>query len=238
MQCCVVAHVNVIGWVAAALLHVMVIGLLVWGEKSFGAEGDDLGKKAVLIEASLQMKSTQKQKQPQKKAPRKKVERTANTTDKAPTPAKEKPKPKTDDFDPEAVLAQSKKEREGLSDDDASGSEPTNPGAFDGSKHGWAKESTGHPWFQKLYADALSGWELPSLETGQGDVHACLRIDTQGRIQKFKLCKSSQNTNIDRSVKIALQRLKKKRSGGSSPVPAELVNEVTKQWRKISFPVQ
>jgi hypothetical protein len=73
-------------------------------------------------------------------------------------------------------------------------------------------------------------FEIPTLEKGQGEAFACIRISPDGRVQDTKVRKSG-NTNIDRAAEEALRRLTEQRNKDPDvkPVPSEL-REITTHW--------
>jgi hypothetical protein len=122
-----------------------------------------------------------------------------------------------DDFDPDA-------------EDSAKG------GQFDGSEHGFAEVSKGDPYMQKLAADIFASWEVPTLEKGEGMAVGCVRLAADGSIVETELWKPTKNANIDRSVELALDRLKKLRKPKEAPVPVHLM-DATRRWTCFNFPV-
>src|SRR5690606_21865634 len=102
-------------------------------------------------------------------------------------------------------------------------------GQFDGSEHGFAEVSKGDPYMQKLAADIFANWEVPTLEKGEGMAVGCVRLAANGSIIETELWKPTKNANIDRSVELALDRLKKLRKPDETPVPVHLM-DATKRW--------
>lgn len=219
-----------------AAIHGALFLTIILGDTCSTADAHAIDEKDY-IEAALMMKSTPQNNQPQKA--RKKTSVAPPTIDPTakPTPTKKPtPKPIEEEFDPEKLLAQ---ERQRLGDPDGSeaAEDPTVPGPFNGSAEGWATETIGDPWFIDLYQQTMQAWELPTLERGTGKAAGCYRFRVDGTIEKVEIRQSSKNTNIDRSVQVALLTVQKQRQKKPVPIPKHLIRETVSKWRCVPFPV-
>jgi hypothetical protein len=215
------------------LLHIFVIGLASTTTEGAGCGGGDASgstnfEKAETIEASLAFKEVKpKNKQPQKKKKQKfrpNVEDGASKNEKL--DPKKKPKKDTvpvdeDEIDLDAILKKNRKQDDDLSE---TGSEETPvEGAPDGSEWGTERDARGDPYVGELKGRVYSVWQVPALETGTGKATGCVRLDKEGVIVDRELKKRSKNTNLDRSVEVAL----KNAPAMDKPVPDALVNLLT-----------
>tara|TARA_R110002073_G_scaffold256849_4_gene419531 strand:- start:56027 stop:56749 length:723 start_codon:yes stop_codon:yes gene_type:complete len=215
------------------LLHIFVVGLASTTTDGAGcgsgeASGSTDFAQAETIEASLAFKEVKpKNKQPQKK---KKQKFKPNQEDGASKNEKldpeKKPKKETvpvdkDEIDIASILDKNRKQDEDLSD---TGSEETPvEGSPDGSEWGTEKEARGDPYVGELKGRIYDAWKVPALETGTGSALGCVRLDKEGAIVDRELKKRSKNTNLDRSVEVAL----KDAPAMDKPVPDALVNLLT-----------
>lgn len=186
------------------------------------------------IEASLAYKKPSPKAQPQKRTrapePEVKPDGVSHDADRAPTPPRDDPKK------PEAPDDPLKKYQRHGDDDDAPVGQPTETvGAFDGSEHGFAEESKGDPFFQKLVADLLEGWEYPKILDAAGVPVGCLHVAADGKIVDTKLKEQSGEGSLDESVDKALQKLKKARNEAPEPVPTHLLRAATTRWVCFKF---
>ena len=196
----------------------------------------DEDKKHV-IEATLAFKAEKKPpKQPQKeRAPRTERDKIPGVAqDPKAKPAKrEKPrrKRKPENFEEklDKYLKPDADERE--NPDVEAGKPAPKEGVFNGSKKGFAKKNSGHPWLRNLAGDFHSAWKVPELEKSGGTTDACVQILATGRIKKTRLKPASKNANLNRSVKLALRELKNIRNRRPIAVPASLIDQVTTGWQ-------
>ena len=213
------------------LLHIFVVGLASTTTDGCGsgeASGSTDFAQAETIEASLAFKEVKPEnKQPQKKKKQKfkpNEEDGASKNEKL-SPEK-KPKKETvpvdkDEIDINSILNKNRKQDEDLSD---TGSEKTPvEGSPDGSEWGTEKEARGDPYVGELKGRIYDAWKVPALETGTGNAIGCVRLDKEGAIVDRELKKRSKNTNLDRSVEVAL----KDAPAMDKPVPDALVNLLT-----------
>jgi len=185
------------------------------------------------IEASLAVKTAdEKQPQAPRSAPPPPVEPEGASTDatRTPVPPKpDKPKPKPEDW---------QKAYDDLRRHDPD-LEPGKPaeqvGAFDGSEFGFAEENKGDPFFQKLIADMVGGWEFPQILQGTGVPIGCVRLDAAGKILDLNFKEKSGDAALDDSVERALATLKKERNQDPRPVPTHLLKVATTRWTCFRF---
>lgn len=186
------------------------------------------------IEASI---ATYKKpaKLPQKKtreAPEEKpVEKVNREATKLPDQPKEKPTdPKIDPNDP---LKNVKKRT--VDDDDAPVGPPTpEVGQFNDNERGFADETKGHPFFQRVARDINDAWEFPKILSATNAAVGCLHITADGKIAKTKLEKSG-DSQLDQSVEEALKKVESLRNSKPEPVPTDILKPATSRWTCFKF---
>lgn len=231
------------GAITTALIH-GAIAIMVLGFSDASGCGSDSGEQGKLkmttIEAALAYKSKTKSKQPQKR--RKRAKRQAakpdgvsrDETKKAETKKTRKAEPE-EDFSKAFEKYKDQRQRDDEEDeeiddlDDLDDDADKSGGEFDGSEHGFAEVSKGDPYMQELAKDMYASWELPTLEKGSGAAVGCVRLEPGGKISDIKLETKSGNSNIDRSVRVALKKMQKQRNKKPAKVPRHLM-EITTQW--------
>ena len=234
------------GAFTTALIHGVIVLIALGFASPGGCDSDDTsgGKlKMTTIEAALAYKSTTKSKQPQKrrKRPKARVKTKAAGVSRDdekkvdPKKVKKTEETKKEDFasDVDQYIKQRQRDdeedEEDELEDEEEGQEERTGGQFDGSEHGFAEVSKGDPYMQELAKDMYSSWEVPTLEKGSGSAVGCARLGPDGKIIDIKLETKSGNSNIDRSVKVALEKLQKKRNKKPEKVPRHLM-DITTQW--------
>jgi hypothetical protein len=149
--------------------------------------------------------------------------------------------PKPDDAKKPAPSAEDLYKKFKRNDDDLPEGKPTddNIGAFDGSEYGFAEESRGDPYFQKLVADLLEGWDYPEiLGDDTGVPVGCLHLDASGKIVETKFREKSGKAELDDSIERQLSAIKKLRSSNPVPVPVHLLKAATTKWVCFKFRVK
>lgn len=206
------------------------------GDDDRGPDLDDMEA----IEASLAYRKAEPKKQPQKKRkappPPKDAEKISRDADKDPVePKKDEPVTKPPD-DLEDLYKQMQEKRQ--NDEDAEYGKPTEPdqGAFDGSEYGFAEETKGDPYFQKLVADLVAGWTYPKLLDEHGDPVGCMRLEKDGTVSDTLFKQKSGNAELDDSVERALKAVVKLRKEEPAPVPSHLLKHTTR-WICFKFTV-
>jgi hypothetical protein len=188
-----------------------------------------------VIEASIAYKKAEPQKQPQKKkraAEEKKVEGVSRDETKVPEEKKDEPKSKIDDEDP-----LEKYRRENQDEDLDVGKVVDDPGVFDpDAPIGWAEETKGDPYFQKLIQQLREGWEYPELLQAEGVPVGCMRLERDGRVSDTLFKEKSGNAELDDSVERALKTLEKVRKDDPPAVPEHLLKHTTR-WICFKFEV-
>ncbi|MBP6633328.1 MAG: TonB C-terminal domain-containing protein [Kofleriaceae bacterium] len=122
-------------------------------------------------------------------------------------------------------------------DPDSEVGTPTEPdvGQFDGSEHGFAEESKGDPYFQKLVGDLRAGWEYPEISKGEGVPVGCFHLTADGKVADTKFKEKSGNAELDDSVERAIAALAKARNQDPIPVPTHLLKTATTRWICFRF---
>jgi hypothetical protein len=186
------------------------------------------------IEASI---ATRKKpaKLPQKKTqeapPDPQVDKVNRDAEKLPDPPKDKPpnEPKIDPSDP----LKNVKRRE-VEDDTPVGPQTDDVGAFNEDERGFADETKGHPFFQRVARDINDTWEFPKILSATNAAVGCLHITGDGKIAKTKLEKSG-DSQLDQSVEEALRKVEAKRNNKPEPVPTDIVKLATTRWICFKF---
>lgn len=222
-----------VGFVLTFFLHAFLGGLIVAKKDDAGCGGGSAVasnfEDAETIEASLAFKKKEiKSRQPQKRKKKKfkpRVEEAASRDAEKKPEKKEKEedklRPEPDEIDFESILDKNRKQDEELSDFGAE--EIPQEGAADGSEWGTEVEARGDPYVGELKGRIYAAWKVPTLETGSGAAIGCVRLDEDGKIVERELKQRSKNSNLDRSVELAL----KESSDMEEPVPSHLVNLLT-----------
>jgi outer membrane biosynthesis protein TonB len=183
------------------------------------------------IEASIAYKKAPV-KQPQKPAVEPDVVKPDGVShDENKKPDEKKPDEKKDPKKPD--LADISKFKHS-NDDNEPGKPTVEPGDFNGAEFGWASETKGHPFFQKLAADFREGWEIPSILDVKGAPVGCFHITPDGKIPDTKFKEKSGDQVLDDSVERRLEAVKKARNDNPVPVPTELLG-ATNRWICFRF---
>jgi hypothetical protein len=189
------------------------------------------------IEASI---ATRKKpaKLPQKKTqeapPEPQVDKVNRDADKLPDPPKDKPPtdPKIDPNDPLKNVR-----RREVDDNTPTGKPTEDVGAFNDNERGFADETKGHPFFQRVARDINDAWEFPKILSATNAAVGCLHITGDGKIAKTKLDKSGEN-QLDQSVEEALRKVETKRNNNPEPVPTDILKLATTRWICFKFSPQ
>jgi hypothetical protein len=231
---------HVVGLSVTVLLH-LGLGLAVVTQDDCGwlakseADSDSKFKDARVIQAGLARKKVEpKSKQPQKKKKKKfkppegvKVAR--NDAKVKTEDDKNKPRPDPDEIDVTSILEKNRVQEPDLSTHGVD--EVPVEGSTDGSEWGTEKEAKGDPYVGELKGRIYSVWQVPTLETGAGKAVGCVRLDDDGKIVDSELKKRSKNSNLNRSVTLAL----KKAPAMESPVPGKLKELLTERGICFEF---
>ena len=249
------------GLVVTVALHagLAVVALSHMGSGSDANAADPSFDNAVTIEASLafkEVKPESRQPQKQKKETYAPPVEEAPVEPEAPEPVPEAPKIDTDPIEqpeeavapkekpkhkvkpkPEEIDIKSTLEKNRAQDDDLSSTgvdEVPKEGSADGSKWGTERDARGHPYAAELKGRIYSAWSVPSLETGSGEAHGCVKLDIFGKIVDRAVKKKSGNANLDRSVELAL----KQAPDMEEPVPDDLLNLITVKGICFRFTIE
>lgn len=216
------------GLAATILLHILVAGLVLAETGDESVQAPTAFARAETIQASLAFKEVKpKSKQPQKKKKKKFRPKTEDGASKVETlKPKDKKKedrvrPEEDEIDFASILDKNRKQDEDLSD--TGSDEIPVEGSSAGSEWGTEKEARGDPYVGELKGRIYDAWKVPALETGVGEALGCVRLNLEGEIVDRELKKRSKNSNLDRSVEVAL----KNASAMESPVPDKLTTLLT-----------
>lgn len=188
------------------------------------------------IEASI---ATRKKpaKLPQKKTqappPDPVADKVNRDADRMPDPPKDKPPPPDPQIDPSDPLRNVK--RRDLPDDGSpAGPTTVDVGAFNDDERGFADETKGHPFFQRVARDIAEAWEFPKILSATNAAVGCLHITADGKIAKTKLERSGES-QLDQSVELALKKVETKRNNNPEPVPPDLLKPATTRWTCFKF---
>ena len=228
------------GVAVTLMLHLALGAMLLAKQDSCGSTSGGNGEfeEATTIQAALAFKEVApKNKQPQKKKKQKFKPKKEKGASKVDTPPPRKKEEKTvpvepDEIDIEAIMNKNRKQDEDLSD---TGSEEVPvEGAADGSQWGTAKEARGDPYVGELSGRVITGWKVPALETGTGLTEGCVKLNEKGEIVERHIKKRSKNSNLNRSVELAL----KDAPDMEEPVPEHLVHLLTVKGICINFKLE
>lgn len=186
------------------------------------------------IEASIATrkkpaKLPQKQFKPPPDEPQ--VDKVNRDADKLPDPPKDKP-PQDPKIDPNDPLKNVK--RRDVDTDGPAGQPTEATGAFNDNERGFADETKGHPFFQRVARDINDAWEFPKILSATAAAVGCLHIAADGKIADTKLEKSGDN-QLDQSVELALKKVETKRNNNPEPVPTDIVRLATTRWICFKF---
>lgn len=222
------------GLLLTVFLHVFLGSMMVYRQEDIGcgggggsAEASDF-ENAETIEAALAFKEVKNEsKQPQKQKKRKfrpkKADKLSRDAEKTPE-QKEEDEPLTpdpDEIDPESILDKNRKQDDDLSSTGVE--EVPTEGAADGSEWGTEADAHGDPYVGELKGRIYDVWKVPTLETGSGHALGCVRLEEDGTIALRELKERSENSNLNRSVELAL----KESTDMEKPVPDHLKDLLT-----------
>jgi outer membrane biosynthesis protein TonB len=170
------------------------------------------------------------QKQFQEPPPEQEADKVSRTADKMTDPPKDKPnEPKIDPNDP----LKNVKRRE-VDDDKPVGKPTEDVGDFNENERGFADETKGHPFFQRVARDINDGWEFPKILSATKAAVGCLHITADGKIAKTKLDKSG-DAELDQSAEDTLKKVETKRNNNPEPVPTDIAKLATTRWICFKF---
>lgn len=114
--------------------------------------------------------------------------------------------------------------------DSQKGDKPTTAiGDFNDNEKGWAEETKGHPFFQRVAKDFVENFEYPKILQGESAV-GCIHMLADGTIQKYKVDPKSGEDTLDDAVERALKKMKQLRAQNPEPPPVELLKQATTRW--------
>jgi hypothetical protein len=186
------------------------------------------------IEASIAT-HRKPQKLPQKEykeaPPEQQPDKVSRTADKLPDPPKDKPnEPKIDPNDPLKNVP-----RREVDDDDKPIGKPTDAaGAFNPDERGFAEETKGHPFLQRVARDINDAWDFPKISSAAKGAVGCLHIGADGKIVKTKIDQSGE-PDLDLSAEQALKKVETKRNNNPEPVPDDIAKLATTRWICFKF---
>lgn len=240
-------ELHVISAFGAAVLTVAVVVPVVWFAEAKHANAGPVLEDMEAIEASLAIKKAPA-KQPQKKIEQKPPEVKPDGVSRDETKVVDEKVCKVDadckagelckkgTCEPDKIAKADDTSKDPLDkfrrpDPDAvQGDKPTTAvGDFNDNARGWAEESKGHPFFQKVARDFVENFEYPKILAGESAV-GCVHLLADGTIQKFKVDPKSGEDTLDDAVERALKKMKQVRAQDPEPVPVELLNQATTRW--------
>lgn len=191
------------------------------------------------IEASIAVRK-KPAKQPQKKfqapTPEEKpvgVSRDENKPPEPPKPPEDKKPPPKENKDKLPVDPLDKFRRP--VDDEPVGKPTDDVGEFNDNERGFADETKGDPFFQRLARDVNENWSIPTIVSTTGAAVGCVRIEQDGKISAVKVDPPSGDSSLDTSVEQAMKAIKKIRSGNPEQVPTHLLKQATTKWICFKF---
>jgi hypothetical protein len=227
------SELHIVAAIGACLLSAgLGAGLYGFSGEAKAASSAPLLEDLEAIEASIATRKKPAQ-LPQKKTqeapPEPQADKVNRTADKMPDPPKDKPsEPKIDPNDPLKHV----KRRE-VDDGSPTGPQTEDVGAFNDSERGFADETRGHPFLQRVARDINDAWEFPKILSATNAAVGCLHITADGKIAKTKLEKSGES-QLDQSVEDALKKVETKRNNNPEPVPTDIA-KLTTRWTCFKF---
>jgi Cys-rich repeat protein len=239
-------QMRVISAAGAAFLTLLIAGPTLWLATAKNVAAAPPLEDMEAIEASLAVKKTP-QKQPQKKIEAKPIEEKPEGVSRDEKKVVEENVCKQDKdckngevckkgkCEPEKIV---KKEEETdplgkfRRDPDAqTGDKPTTSTGetFDPNDRGWAEESKGDPFFQRVARDFVENFEYPKILQGESAV-GCIHLLADGQIQKYKVDPKSGEDTLDDAVERALKKMKQLRAQSPEAVPTHLLKQATTRW--------
>ncbi len=225
------------------LIHLALIAALVSTQGEDGCAGsanasgeDDPFADAETIEAALAIKEVKpKNKQPVKQKIKKfrPVDRGVSTDPKAKPPDEKLPKHKLKVEEAEVDMASILNKNRTQDQDLSSTGEEKVPveGSVKGSEWGTERDAKGDPYVGELRGRIESVWELPTLVEDSGRVRGCVKLNAKGKIIDSAIKRFSKNSDLNRSVKLALR----KAPPMDKPVPGHLVELLTVRGICLDF---
>lgn len=228
-------EMHVMAMLGACLLTTAIAAPTLYFASDAGASTGPIIDDMEAIEASIAIRK-KPAKQPQKKVqappPEVKPEGVSRDETKLPEPDKKKPDPvkPPDDKKPFKVPDRTK------FDDEVPTGKPTEEvGAFNDNDRGFASETKGDPFFQRVARDINEAWEFPKILDAKGAAVGCLHITAEGKIAKTKLDQRSGDDSLDDSVERALKKVEKLRNANPEAVPTHLLKQATTRWTCFKF---
>jgi outer membrane biosynthesis protein TonB len=114
--------------------------------------------------------------------------------------------------------------------DAPTGDQPTTAaGDFNDNERGWAEETKGHPFFQRVARDFVENFEYPKILAGESAV-GCVHLLADGTVAKLKVDPKSGEDTLDDAVERALKKMQQARVQRPEPPPIELLKQATTRW--------
>jgi len=187
------------------------------------------------IEASIAVRK-KPAKQPQKKVqappPEVKPEGVSHDETKVPDPAKPKPDKPVKPDKPDKPFKVP--DRTKFDDETPTGKPTEAVGEFNPNDRGFAEETKGDPFFQRVARDVAESWEFPKILDAKGAAVGCLHITAEGKIAKTKIDRSGDDS-LDDSAERALKKVEKLRNANPEAVPTHLLKQATTRWICFKF---
>jgi hypothetical protein len=185
------------------------------------------------IEASIATHKKPKPKLPEKQyqapPPEQEADKVSRTADKMQDQPKKPDDPKIDPDDPLKNI----KRRE-VDEDKPVGNPTEQTGDFNEDERGFADETKGHPFFQRVARDIAESWEFPKILSATKAAVGCLHITADGKIAKTKIEKTGAD-ELDQSAEEALKKVETKRNNNPEPVPTDIAKLATTRWICFKF---
>ena len=224
----------------AAIGAVLLTGGIGTGLRAFTGEAKAEPARPALedmeaIEASIAVRK-KPAKLPQKKTqeapPEPQVDKVNRDATQLPDPPQNKDKPTDPKIDPTDPLKNVK--RRTFDEDTPVGPPTEEVGAFNDTDRGFAEETKGHPFFQRVARDINEAWEFPKILSATSAAVGCLHITADGKIAQTKLERSGDN-QLDQSVEDALKKVETLRNAKPEPVPTDILKPATTRWTCFKF---
>jgi hypothetical protein len=111
----------------------------------------------------------------------------------------------------------------------------TDVGDFNDNERGFADETKGDPFFQRVARDVNESWEYPKILEAKHAAVGCIHILADGKVAKWKIDQKSGDDSLDDSAERALKKVEKIRNDKPEPVPTHLLKAATTRWICFKF---
>ena len=229
-------EMHAVALLGACLLSAAIVAPTMYFMGDASADQGPVIQDMEAIEASIAVRK-KPAKQPQKKieAPPPEVKPVGVSHDENKIPDKKPDPPKPDKKPDKPDKPFKVPDRTHFDEDTPTGKPTEEVGQFNDNDRGFADETKGDPFFQRVARDINEAWEFPKILDAKGAAVGCLHITAEGKIAKTKLDQRSGDDSLDDSVERALKKVEKVRNANPEAVPTHLLRQATTRWTCFKF---